>query len=269
MSMFKKMTLKPMAGAVLSPRVSMTQAILPRPGFAAVLLATLLATLLPGGAMADKHDKADAAAAKASVRLDDFQRGYDPNETYGQWKPQKIAPFFGSGDTYFFQLVHGEGGEHYVHLKSGKDNSFSFGVEEKFEASEWPMLEWEWKVTKLPKGGDVRVEAKDDQAGSMCLVVNPGLMGFKSLCYLFENDGPKDTPITSTKRENARYLILRTAKEDEVGRWYKEKRNVLEDYIRVYGAPPDDKAVIGMQIDSDSTKSSAEAFYRNIIRYKP
>ena len=98
--------------------------------------------------------------------------------------------------------------------------------------------------------------------------LSDGLVGFDSLCYIWENGGPKDTPITSTKRDASRYLILRTAKEDGTGKWYLERRNILEDYTRVFGEAPREKAIIGIQIDSDSTESSAEAYYRNIYRRK-
>ncbi len=210
-----------------------------------------------------------ARAAEDAVRLDNFDRTYPPGEAYGSWDLQKISPLFGSGADTFFQFVNGPGPDgHYIHLRSGRNNSFSLGAKDKFRLQDWPILEWEWKVTRTPKGGDVRVKERDDQAGSMCVIVNPGLTGFDSLCYLWENDGPKEQLIVSTKRDASRYLILRTAKADGTGSWYKERRNMLEDYTKVFGKPPSEEAVIGMQIDSDSTESTGEAFYRNIYRRK-
>lgn len=202
-------------------------------------------------------------------RLDDFKKTLPPGDAYGKWGMKKISPLFGSGDSTFFQFVHNSPEEHYIHLKSGDDNSFSLGLQEEFQLADWPVLEWEWKVTRLPKGGDVRVEARDDQAGSICVIVNPGLFGFKSLCYIWENEGPKDKKLTSTKREDSQYLILRTGAEDGTGKWYKERRDILKDFIRVFGKPPEKKAIIGMQIDSDSTESAAEVFYRNIVLRRP
>jgi hypothetical protein len=222
----------------------------------AVTLAVALATLPP------------PASAQQEVRLDDFERTYPPGETYGKWRVRKIAPLFGSGENQFFQFVHEGPERHYLHLKSGKNNSFSIGVEQEFLLPDWPILEWEWNAAVLPQGGDVRVKERDDQAGSICVIVDPGLTGFDSLCYLWENDGPKDTPITSRKREDSRYLILRTGKADGTGHWYKERRDILADYVRVFGRQPEEKAVIGIQIDSDSTNSSGEVFFRNIYRRK-
>jgi hypothetical protein len=203
-------------------------------------------------------------------RLDDFTQTYGVRQLYGAWGVRKFAPIFGNGDRYFFQFVH-EGNTHEIVLKSGKDNSFSVGLDKTpFRVEAWPILEWEWKMVTLPQGGDVRVKERDDQAGSVCVIVNPGLVGFKSLCYLFESDGPKEQPITSVQRGDSKYLILRTAKSgDPVGTWLKEHRNVLQDYTRLFGKAPDDEAVFGFQIDSNDTRSAAEARYRNVYLRKP
>lgn len=208
------------------------------------------------------------AGAQDAVRLDDFTRTYPPGEAYGRWSLQKIAPLFGSGKDQFFQFVHKSDAEHYVHLRSGPNNSFSLGTEDEFRVQDWPVLTWEWRVVRTPKDGDVRRKNLDDQAGSICVIVDPGLVGFDSLCYLWENDGPKDEPLTSSKRDRSRYLILRTVAADGIDKWYSESRNMLADYERVFGKKPDKGAVIGMQIDSDSTESGAEVFYRNIFRRK-
>jgi hypothetical protein len=135
---------------------------------------------------------------------------------------------------------------------------------------DWPVLEWEWKMGKLPKGGDVRVKERDDQAGAMCVMLDPGLASFdSSFCYLFENDGPKDTPLIGTRHDNARYLIVRTAAAgDPVGQWLHEKRNVYEDYKRVFGREPLKAAYVGIQIDSNDTETSSEAFYRALYLRK-
>ena len=239
-----------------------------RPAFRVALLSLALGAMLT--VLPDSPARVGMLRAEeGAVRLDDFTRTYDPGQVYSTWELRKIAPLFGSGADQFFQFVdNGKPDGHYIHLRSGRNNSFSLGRTDGFRVQVWPILEWEWKVTRAPKDGDVRVQARDDQAGSICLIVNPGLIGFDSLCYLWENAGPKDTPITSTKRDASRYLILRTVQADGLGRWYTERRNMLQDYIRVFGKAPAYDAVIGMQIDSDSTESSGEVFYRNIYRRK-
>lgn len=206
---------------------------------------------------------------QSTLRLDVFDKTLKANKAIPGWDAKKFSPIFGSGDKYFFQFVNKGPGQKYLHVQSGDNNSFSVGSERKIILSEWPVLEWEWKITKTPKGGDIRVKARDDQGGAVCIVIDPGLASFdSSLCYLFENDGPKNQPITSKKDDKAKYLILRTAKADQLGRWYKERRPIYSDYKRVFRREPTEAALIGIQIDSNDTESSAEAFYRKLVLHK-
>jgi len=211
---------------------------------------------------------ASAAAVQAQdqVRIDDIAKTLEPGELPKGWDSRKFAPTVGSGDVFFFQFAKDP--EHTIHLKSGKNNSFTVGRDFKFKLKEYPVLEWEWRVTVLPKGGDVRVKAKDDQAGAMCVVHNPGLIGAETLCYIWENQGPKGAELTSTKREESKYVILRAADSDETGKWFSERRNIYEDYKKLFGKEPAKDAVIGLQIDSNDTESSGEVYYRNILLKK-
>ena len=219
------------------------------------LMAALLFFALSGG-----------STAQGQVRIDEFDKTLEPGAVPKGWDSRKFSPTVGSGETFFFQF--GNGPEYTVHLKSGKNNSFTVGRDYKFKLKDYPILEWEWRVTVLPKGGDVRAKAKDDQAGSMCVVHNPGLIGAETLCYLWENQGPRGTELTSTKRDESKYIILRSADADETGKWFSERRNIYEDFKRLFGKEPGKDAVIGLQIDSNDTESSAEAFYRNILLKK-
>jgi len=245
--------------------VGIANFMVPRRPFAVAAAVALLLTAAPWLPAAEDRS---APPGAAEWRLDDFDKSLGPREVYGAWTVRKIKPLFGNGDQFFFQFVH-SGNEHEIVLKSGKDNSFSLGLEKPFRVQDWPILEWEWMIVTLPKGGDVRVREQDDQAGSVCIIVNPGLVGFKSFCYLFENDGPKEKPIVSVQREDSKYLILRTASSgDPVGSWLKERRNVLQDYQQAFGRAPEEEAVFGFQIDSNDTRSSAEARYRNVYLRK-
>ena len=54
--------------------------------------------------------------------------------------------------------------------------------------------------------------------------------------------------------------------EDGVGQWITEARNVHEDYKKIYGEPPGEEAqVVSVTIDSDDTRSRAEAYMGAIL----
>ena len=57
-----------------------------------------------------------------------------------------------------------------LHLKSNDEGStISKDIKGKVNLKETPILEWRWKVTKLPRGGDARKAATDDEAGQIYL----------------------------------------------------------------------------------------------------
>ncbi|HUJ74220.1 MAG TPA: DUF3047 domain-containing protein [bacterium] len=234
---------------------------------AATLRGLILAAVVAlGGALAQPP----LVHAQEQRRLDDFSKTYPGNQTYGDWDARKFSPRFGDGEKYFFQFVDDGHGEHYLHLMSGKDNSFSVGYKRQFQLKDWPVLEWEWKMGALPKGGNSHAGSTDDEAGQMCVIVNPGLFGSQSICYLFDNGAAKsDQAFASPQGQRSQYIVLRSAAGgDATGTWYPERRNIYEDYKRVFGKEPEKEAAIGILINSQHTASSAEAFYRNIVQRK-
>ena len=205
----------------------------------------------------------------AFIRLDDFSSSHPPGETPDKWKFKKFKPIFGSGERTFFQFVHQGPERHYIQMASGRNNFFSLIYPREFHLKDWPVLEWEWKVTKLPKGGDVRNKKYDDQAGSLCVIFGLGTFSYdQGLCYFYENAGSKGEIQVHPQADYTRYALLRTGEADGIGKWYRERRDLMADYIATFGRPPGQKGLIVMQIDSDSTGTAAEIFYRNLVQRK-
>ena len=231
---------------------------------AAVLGLSLFEAQAQEGASPPAGGSTRGEAKQACERLDTWKQALPPRKTPEGWQSRKFSPIFGSGDRYLYRFDRNAEGP-FLHLRAGRDNSFSVGNEREFDITAYRRLRWEWRVTQLPRGGDVRVKAKDDQAGSLCVLFDPQPFGFKSICYVWENAGPIDTPITSTRSEDARYLILHTGTQKPFGEWVAQERDVLADYRRLFDADPEDKAIVGISIDANDTRSSAEAYYRRIF----
>jgi hypothetical protein len=51
----------------------------------------------------------------------------------------------------------------------------------------------------------------------------------------------------------------------DLGKWVTERRNVAEDYGKIFGAFPDDPSAITISIDSNDTHSTAESFMGPIV----
>jgi Protein of unknown function (DUF3047) len=64
------------------------------------------------------------------------------------------------------------------------------------------------------------------------------------------------------------YIVMRSGEAD-LGKWLTESRNVCEDYKKIYGEEPDEKVeALSIGIDSDDTRSRAEAFIGEILYRK-
>ena len=149
----------------------------------------------------------------------------------------------------------------FLRLSSNKA-SFGFKRETKARVKEYPYLNWSWKARRLPRGGDFRKGESDDQAGQLYVLFPrfPAKVNTLMLGYLWENEAPKGTSGTSTAWSKLKYIVLRD-KTDPLGKWYRESRNVYEDFKRLFGEEPPDLGAVAMYINSQHTGSEAEILY--------
>jgi hypothetical protein len=162
---------------------------------------------------------------------------------------------------------------YYLHLKS---NESSYGIKNgtKVDIKEYPYLNWTWKVTKLPDGGDVRKSDTDDQAIQIYVAFTP--TGFPEalntpvLGYIWDNEAPRGW----TGRSSAigggklRYVVIRN-KTDRLGQWYTEKRNIYEDYRKLLKDVECAETAglthgIEFYINTQNTRSSAESYIGDV-----
>lgn len=128
-----------------------------------------------------------------------------------------------------------------------------------------PFLHWKWKVTKIPAGADVRKKNSDDQAAQIYVVFPkfPSQINSRMLGYIWDSSAPINSEVTSNKLSTIKYIVVKSG-ANELGKWFSEKRNVYDDYKRLFGEEPPMVGSIALMIDSDDTKSSAESFFGDI-----
>jgi hypothetical protein len=178
----------------------------------------------------------------------------------GDWKGQS----WGS-PTYDFIVVD-EDGRRALHLKSRGDSStISKELQGRVSLKSTPVLEWTWKVVTLPEGGDARRKERDDEAGQLYVVWPrfPEAVRSQIIGYIWDSTAPVGAVIPSQKNRTVTYIVVRSGKEG-LGQWLTERRNVLEDFKRIYDGDADPGG-ISLSIDSDDTSSSAEAYVGPIV----
>ncbi|MBW2600265.1 MAG: DUF3047 domain-containing protein, partial [Deltaproteobacteria bacterium] len=97
----------------------------------------------------------------------------------------------------------------------------------------------------------------------------PAKLKTPTIGYIWGVECPKDTVVTSQQpfAGKVRYIVIRN-KSDTLNKWYQEKRNLEEDYKKLFpdidGGQPRDIEGISFYINSQHTKSEAESYIYNV-----
>jgi Protein of unknown function (DUF3047) len=162
-------------------------------------------------------------------------------------------------------------GHRVLHLKSKIESSaVRKDLRGKINLKETPVLEWTWKAVVLPKNGDCRKKTADDQAAQIYVVWPrfPEAVRSQIIGYIWDTTTPAGSIVRSEKTSTVTYVVVRSGTAD-LGKWITERRNLVEDYKKIYGGQPDGLGYISIAIDSDDTVSSAESFFGKVLFRKP
>ena len=225
----------------------------PRSAVRALLAVPVLALSLAAGGVGP-------AAQPATVVVEDWSRQPEGRRGVPEgWKEQN----WGS-PKYDFRIVS-ESPARVLHMKSDNDGS-TISKELKVSVKQYPYLTWRWKAIALPKGGDSRKAATDDQACQVYLTFPrfPTAVRSRILGYVWDTTAPAGTVTTSQKTGTVTYFIVRSGPAD-LGRWITETRNVVEDFKRAHGEPPaEDVGAVSVAIDSNDVRDRAECMIGEI-----
>ena len=206
-----------------------------------------------------------SAADPPTLTVEDWSR--QPEGKTGipdGWKGQS----WGS-PKYDFRVVT-QADRKVLQVKSNNDSS-TVTKELKVDVKSLPILTWSWQAVTLPKGGDARKSATDDQAAQLYVTFPrfPSQVRSRIISYIWDTTAPAGAVFKSEKTGLVTYVVVRSGPA-ELGKWLTESRNVLEDYQKIYGeAPGEEVGAISISIDSNDTRSTAEAFFGEIMFRKP
>ena len=124
------------------------------------------------------------------------------------------------------------------------------------------IVSWKWKVTKNPKGGDVRKRSTDDQAIQVLLAFE----GKYIISYIWDPTAPvgysKDASIPFFL---AQKVIVLESGEKNINKWMEIRRDVKADFKKLYGKDAPKLGGVAVQINSQHTESKCESFVSPIV----
>lgn len=199
------------------------------------------------------------------------------------WEP---APF-GRKDPTIYEYFTRDNGE--AAIKATSDNSISsVNIDLRAKAQDFPIIEWEWKVNSVLENGDITKKDGDDYAARIYITfdypVSELSFGDKIKYRFYKTFTSFDVPtrainyIWANKAEVGSIhpnpytdwvqVIAVESGNKHAGSWRREKRNILEDYRKIFGEDPPEITSIQIMTDSDNTGGSAVAYYGKIVLRK-
>jgi hypothetical protein len=133
------------------------------------------------------------------------------------------------------------------------------------KASEYPLVNWSWKIGRTIAAEDAYRKSGDDYAARV-YVVFPGrfFWQYRALIYVWSDKLPPGTIIKSPYSERIAIIALESGNRF-AGEWRHESRNYRNDYRAYFHKEPVDPIAVAFMTDSDNTGSHAVAWYGDIF----
>lgn len=217
-----------------------------------------------------------------TIVIEDFRK-YRTNPL-SEWETRKnadIAPLIYSikeeGERKFLRATTEKSrkstqiGKLVNHRSSGK-TFISWNI------NHYPYISWDWRVHTLPKGGNERIDSRNDSAAGLYVIfrrTNIPFVGWQNqpvnwIKYVWSSTLPAGTVINTNRTSmgvtlfEGRYVVVASG-PGELKKWVSFKRNIAEDYRKLFGsAPRFNPSMVAILTDANDTKSAAAADYDNI-----
>jgi hypothetical protein len=165
--------------------------------------------------------------------------------------------------AYDFTVVEDEGRRALALRSAGDHSTIAHAVHVDLAAT--PILNWAWRVVSLPRGADLRERATSDATGHIFVIWPrfPALLRSRLVGYVWDPALPTGTIVKSTKAGTVTFVVARSG-EAGLGRWTDERHDVVADYRRIFGEAPEAPGAIALSIDTNDTRTSAEARFGRI-----
>ncbi len=149
-------------------------------------------------------------------------------------------------------------------------------------------LAWQWRLDRPLADSDLRAKSGDDTAVKVCVFFDEPMdkLSFAdrqllklararsadpvpaaTLCYVWDARLAAGTALDNAFTRRLRYIVLESGTEKQ-GRWVPERRDLVADFARTFGAecevvPP----IVGVAVgaDADNTRGHSIAYVRQLV----
>lgn len=153
------------------------------------------------------------------------------------------------------------------------------------DPKEFPIITWQWKITRIFEKGDVTKKEGDDYPARIYVTFeyDPSKLDFLNktkykaarflygeyppqgaINYIWGSKAAEGTIVPNPYTDRAMMIVVRSG-ENMLNTWVQEERNLYEDYKKAFGGEPPKISGVAIMTDTDNTKESAITFYGDIL----
>jgi hypothetical protein len=181
---------------------------------------------------------------------------------------------FSSGQLHGWKEKHFDGSTTYkitelderkvLHAKSKASASGMF-KELKIDLHETPYLNWSWKVDNTLGNINERSREGDDYPARVYVVFSGGIFFWKTraINYVWSSAQNQGSEWLNAYTDHSPMIAVQ-GKQQATGQWLNEKRNIREDYRRLFGDDIRYVDAVAIMTDTDNTGVEASAYYGDI-----
>jgi hypothetical protein len=158
-------------------------------------------------------------------------------------------------------------------LKStSEDASSGLYVKINYEVTPDLYLSWRWRAITFPqkKNPEKLSNRGEDDFAARIYVIFPGSTFFNSnvIEYIWDERLPVGMAASSPFSDRVKLFVIRSGAPPEGAgpEWQVEERNIYQDYVQLYGKPPNRPiGAVALMSDSDNTSTRSESDFGDIV----
>ncbi len=129
-----------------------------------------------------------------------------------------------------------------------------------------PYLNWSWWIEDTLHGNDEKSKSGDDYPVRIYVVVSGGFFFWRTraINYVWSSREPIDSHWPNAFTSRAMMVAVRSG-GGQRGQWVTEKRNVRDDFMRLFGEEIDHIDAVAIMSDSDNRGGQVRGRYGDIF----
>jgi hypothetical protein len=204
-----------------------------------------------------------------------------PDETLPRgWEPMEFKKIT-NHTTY--DLVQEDG----MMVIKAHSNAASSGLMRRISIDplQYPVISWRWKTRNMLENADVTLKSGDDYPARIYITFayDGSRLGFfektkfnaakliygeyppmGAINYIWEGKSPQGTSIPNAYTHRVMMVVVESG-SSKLNTWVEERRNIRDDYRRLFGQEPPMISGVAIMTDTDNTGEEATTFYGDIV----